>query len=81
MTAAIIGILAAIIPFGIFLWKRRAARLASPEERLQQIHEVIIKASANDVNALLDDAIRGRPPTGDAGRVRDADEGAGDKRG
>ena len=64
MTAAILAILAAIIPFGIWLLKRKAARDDSPEAKRDEIHEAIAKGDANDVSRLLDDTLRMPAPKG-----------------
>ena len=61
-TAAILGILAALIPFGIFLWRRRIARDDSPEARRNEIDSALAKHDAAKVNEILGDAIRNTTP-------------------
>ena len=58
MTASILAILAALVPFGIWLWRRKVARDSSPEEKRDEIHKAIAKSDADTVNILLDDALR-----------------------
>ena len=43
MTTTILGILAALIPFGIWLYKRRAERKADPEQQRIERHETANK--------------------------------------
>ena len=62
MTASIIAILAALIPFGIWLWKRKAAKDDSPEAKRDEIHKAIADGDADTVNRLLDD-LRLHPPS------------------
>ncbi len=56
---AIFTILAALIPFGIWLYKARAKRKADPavqnQERKEQIAKEIITRDAEAVNRSLDD--------------------------
>lgn len=68
----ILTILAALIPFVIWLWKRRAARKDDPrtqhEERLTQIDRAIAKSDGDSVNRQLDDSLqRLRDSEGDLG--------------
>ncbi len=63
MTAAILSILAALVPFCIWLWRRRAARQDAPEARRNEIDTAIAAADAKKVNELLDDEVRSIPPT------------------
>ena len=39
MTLAILGLLGALVPFGIWLWKRRAARQEDPREQHRQAYD------------------------------------------
>ena len=59
MTTAILGILAALIPFAIWLWKRAAAKHDDPAEQNENHRETIAKEILrNDetaANRSLDD--------------------------
>jgi hypothetical protein len=69
VTVAILSILGALVPLLVWWVRRRAARQDAPEAKRDQIHGALAKGNENDVNRLLDDAVRGTPPTTD--RVRD----------
>lgn len=61
MTAGIIAILAALIPFVIWLWKRAAAKKDDPNEKSEvmreQMAKAILKGDPERVNILLDDKL------------------------
>lgn len=61
MTASILGLLAVIIPFAIWLWKRKAAKKDDPNEQTEVMREQMAKAiltkDIKHVNVLLDDKL------------------------
>jgi len=58
MTTAILGILAALIPFAIWLWKRAAAKHDDPaqqhENHREQIAKEIVRNDEASANRSLD---------------------------
>lgn len=61
MTASILTILAALIPFLIWLWKRRVAREDSPEEKqrewMRQAEREIASDDAGSASVRVNDAL------------------------
>jgi type VI protein secretion system component VasK len=59
MTAAILAILAALVPFLIWLWKRRDAREDNPQtqhdQKREQIAREIARSDEAGANRSLDD--------------------------
>ena len=58
MSAPILAILAALVPFVIWLWKRRAARKDDPkrqtEKRVESIHHEIATHNETGANLRVD---------------------------
>ncbi len=59
MTTAILGIVVALIPFAIWLWKREAAKHDDPAEQHEKAREAIAREIIHDdeaaANRSLDD--------------------------
>ena len=62
MTASILTIVAALVTFGIWMYKRKVAKDSSPEEKRDEIHKAIADRNQTDINLLVDDAVRLRSP-------------------
>ena len=62
MTVAILSILAALIPFGIWLYKRKAARVDDPlkqiEEKKNETDRIIKNHDARALNLHMDAVLR-----------------------
>ena len=76
--SAVLAILAALVPFVIWLVKRKAAHDELPATRLKrhevEAREVIADRDVKRVNAILDERLRaiGRHPSGQRGGVSEA---------
>lgn len=82
MTAAILSLLAALIPFVIWLWKRKAAKNEDPiqqhREKYEQIEKPVRNLGDDALARELDDLERLRTARGGERAVGDTGEGGPD---
>ena len=62
MTAAIVSLIATVVGFVVWYWRRKLERTETREQILEryenEARRAVAKADAGDVNALLDDRLR-----------------------